>query len=70
MRTNVTLDPDVESLIRTAMHEKAIGFKQAVNEAIRAVLLQQPRIHSASVRSRWVSDTGSTTTERWKPPRR
>ncbi len=38
MRTTVTLDPDVESLIETAMREKGISFKQAVNEAIRAGL--------------------------------
>lgn len=38
MRTTVTLDPDVETLIQTAMRERGITFKQAVNEAIRAGL--------------------------------
>lgn len=38
MRTTLTLDPDVESLIQRAMRQKGITFKQAVNEAIRAGL--------------------------------
>lgn len=36
MRTTVTLDPDVEAIIRDAMRDRGIGFKQAVNEAIRS----------------------------------
>jgi hypothetical protein len=35
MRTTVTLDPDVELLIRRAMQERAISFKEALNEAAR-----------------------------------
>jgi len=35
MRTTVTLDPDVEQLIRGAMRERAISFKEALNEAAR-----------------------------------
>ena len=35
MRTTVTLDPDVESLIREAMKERAISFKEALNDAAR-----------------------------------
>jgi hypothetical protein len=35
MRTTVTLDPDVERLIRDAMKERAISFKEALNEAAR-----------------------------------
>jgi hypothetical protein len=38
MRTTVTLDPDVETLIKTLMREKGMTFKQAVNAAIRAGL--------------------------------
>jgi len=38
MRTTVTLDPDVESLIDKLMHEKGLSFKQAINAAIRAGL--------------------------------
>jgi hypothetical protein len=36
MRTTVTLDPDVERLIRDAMRE--ISFKEALNEAARVGL--------------------------------
>ena len=32
----MTLDPDVEALIRRAMAERGLTFKQAVNDAIRA----------------------------------
>lgn len=36
VRTTVTLDPDVAALIKRAMHERGLSFKEAVNEAIRA----------------------------------
>lgn len=36
MRTTVTLDPDVEALIKRAMRERSITFKQALNAAVRA----------------------------------
>lgn len=35
MRTTVTLDPDVERLIRSAMRERGTSFKQALNQAVR-----------------------------------
>jgi len=35
MRTTVTLDPDVERLIKDAMRERDISFKEALNEAAR-----------------------------------
>jgi len=35
MRTTVTLDPDVEALVRAAMTERGISFKEALNQAIR-----------------------------------
>ena len=35
MRTTVTLDPDVEALLRRAMRERAEPFKQVLNTAIR-----------------------------------
>ncbi len=38
VRTTITLDPDVELLIRRAMGERGLSFKQAVNDAIRAGL--------------------------------
>lgn len=38
MRTTITLDPDVDAMVRTLMRERRLTFKQAVNEAIRAGL--------------------------------
>ena len=38
MRTTVTLDPDVERLIGDEMRERAISFKEALNEAVRTGL--------------------------------
>ncbi len=39
MRTTVTLDPDVETLIRNAMRERGISFKEALNAAARKGLV-------------------------------
>jgi hypothetical protein len=36
MRTTITLEPDVQALIRTAMKERGISFKEALNSAVRA----------------------------------
>ena len=36
MRTTITLDPDTHALVRRAMRDRKVSFKQAVNEAIRA----------------------------------
>jgi hypothetical protein len=35
MRTTVTLDPDVEALLRKAVRERGEPFKQVLNAAIR-----------------------------------
>jgi hypothetical protein len=35
MRTTVTLDPDVEALLRKAMRERGEPFKQVLNAALR-----------------------------------
>ena len=35
VRTTVTLDPDVENLIRRRMAERGVSFKEALNGAIR-----------------------------------
>jgi hypothetical protein len=40
MRTTVTLDPDVEQLLRDAMQHRRLSFKAALNEAIRSGLTQ------------------------------
>jgi hypothetical protein len=43
VRTTVTLDPDVEALLKTAMKERGLSFKDALNTAIRAGLAQNNR---------------------------
>jgi hypothetical protein len=43
MRTTVTLDPDVERLVRDVMRERGLSFKQALNEALRRGLAPQGR---------------------------
>ena len=35
MRTTVTIDPDVQELIRDAMQRTGHGFKSTLNEAVR-----------------------------------
>jgi hypothetical protein len=40
MRTTVTLDPDVEALLRRLMKERGLSFKAALNQAIRDGLIQ------------------------------
>ena len=40
MRTTVTLDSDVEALIRMTMRQRGISFKEALNAALRAGLTQ------------------------------
>ena len=38
VRTTVTLDPDVHALVKKLMRERGIGFKDAINLAIRSGL--------------------------------
>ena len=40
MRTTITLEPDVKALIDTAVKERGISFKEALNSAVRAGLTQ------------------------------
>lgn len=40
MRTTVTLDPDVEALIRAVMKQRGLSFKEALNSSLRAGLTQ------------------------------
>lgn len=42
MRTTVTLDPDAERLLRTAMRDRGVSFKEALNQAIRDGLTRPP----------------------------
>ena len=43
MRTTVTLDKDVERLLREAQHRLKKPFKQVLNDALRAGLSGRPR---------------------------
>ncbi len=43
MRTTVTLDPDVEALIKDVMRERGLSFKEAINQAVRAGLAPSRR---------------------------
>ena len=64
MRTTVTLDPDVEGLLRTAMRERGLSFKEALNGAIRAGAKRAP----AAARRRFSQKTFSLGAEqnfRW-----
>jgi hypothetical protein len=38
MRTTITLDPDVEALVKKAMREGGTSFKDTVNQALRRAL--------------------------------
>jgi hypothetical protein len=42
MRTTVTLDKDVERMVREAMHRSRSSFKETLNAAIRAGLSGKP----------------------------
>lgn len=39
MRTTVTLDPDVEAMVKRAMRDKDASFKQVLNDAVRRGLV-------------------------------
>jgi hypothetical protein len=41
VRTTVTLDPDVEQLLRVAMKERGLSFKEALNQSVRAGVLKE-----------------------------
>jgi hypothetical protein len=38
MRTTITLEPDVEALVKKSMRERGVSFKDAVNHALRKAL--------------------------------
>ena len=43
MRTTVTLDPDVERLLKNEAHKRRKSFKAALNEAVRKAFRPVPR---------------------------
>ncbi len=42
MRTTVTVDKDVEQMLRSAMHQTRRSFKATLNDALRAGLAGRP----------------------------
>ena len=55
MRTTVTLDKDVERLLRNAMHRSRKSFKETLNDALRAGLTgkgKQPQREPFVVKAR------------------
>ena len=53
MRTTITLEPDVQALIRAAMKERGISFKDALNSAVRAGLTQRKLKRRHFVQKTW-----------------
>lgn len=43
MRTTVTLDPDVQTLLQKRMRERGTSFKETLNGALRDALATKPR---------------------------
>jgi hypothetical protein len=60
VRTTVTLDPDVERLLRGLMRERGISFKEALNEAVRAASARP-----SGRRSRYVQSTHALGSEQY-----
>lgn len=48
MRTTVTLDPDVQALLKRSMREHDRSFKDALNEAVRAGLRRPAAVPKAA----------------------
>lgn len=48
MRTTVTLDPDVQILLKEAAHRSGKPFKATLNDAVRAGLLGTHRVAEAA----------------------
>jgi hypothetical protein len=51
VRTTITLDPDVEALVRRAMRERGASFKQVVNETLRSGFGPQEGANDAPFRT-------------------
>lgn len=44
MRTTITLTPEAEAIVRRAMAERGLTFKEAVNDAIVRSAADRPRV--------------------------
>ena len=58
MRTTVTLEPDVETLLRKAVRSSGAPFKQVLNNALRDGLSPRPGPRKAAVFRQRVFDLG------------
>lgn len=67
MRTTVTLDPDVDALIRKRRHERSLTFKEAVNEALRERLTGD-RERAPYATPTFDNDFGRCPGVRWRHP--
>lgn len=65
MRTTITLEPDVEILVRAAMKELGISFDDAVNEGLRKGLPSLSTVRGA-FRQRTVAMGGNPSVARHK----
>ena len=65
MRTTVTLDPDVERLIRSAMRERSTSFKQTLNQAVRDGLIAKAHPRKRKFVQR-TFDMGAPKNFRWE----
>jgi len=52
MRTTVTLEPDVEALLKKLMRERGLSFKTAINQAVRLGLTNRDGQQGFETRSR------------------
>ena len=55
MRTTVTLDPDVEALLKRTMRKRGMSFKAALNQAIRDGLSGTPARRAQAFHSKTYS---------------
>jgi len=52
VRTTITLEPDVEALVKKVMRERGVSFKTAINQAVRRGLAERPGQSRFETRSR------------------
>jgi hypothetical protein len=58
MRTTVTLDPDVQTLLKNAMRKADKSFKQVLNDGLRAGLSMRPAPKASSAWEPMTFDMG------------
>ncbi len=51
MRTTVTLDPDVQALLKKVMRERGLNFKEALNNAVRDALSRSKQVSAKPFRT-------------------